>query len=77
VAHLVELLLTLEVVRMAKRRHGGDCCGYKGKDRMEAGRQKALGKKSKSQKCERRRKGTTASGEDKCEKVANPYGVCL
>jgi hypothetical protein len=38
---------------------------------------KALGEKRKSQKYERSRKGTAASGEGKCEKVANPCGACL
>jgi hypothetical protein len=38
---------------------------------------KAPGKKSESQRCERRRKGAAASGEGKCEKVANLYGACL
>jgi hypothetical protein len=38
---------------------------------------KALGKKSKSQWCERRRKGAAASGEGKCEKIAKPCGACL
>jgi hypothetical protein len=38
---------------------------------------KAPGANSKSQKCERRRKGTAASGEGKCKKVANPCGTCL
>jgi hypothetical protein len=37
---------------------------------------KAQGEKSKSQWCERRRKGAAASGEGKCEKVANPCGAC-
>jgi hypothetical protein len=35
---------------------------------------KASGEKSKSQTCERRRKGAAVSGKGKCEKVANPYG---
>jgi hypothetical protein len=38
---------------------------------------KAPGEKSKSQRCKRRRKGATASGEGKCEKVPNPCGACL
>jgi hypothetical protein len=38
---------------------------------------KAPGEKSKSQRCERRRMGAAASGEGKCEKVANPCGTCL
>jgi hypothetical protein len=38
---------------------------------------KAPGEKSKSQRCERRRKGAAASREGKCEKIANPYGACL
>jgi hypothetical protein len=67
----------LEAARMAKRRHGGDCRGCVGKDRAEAGREKVPGEKSKSQKCERRRKGAAVSGESKCKKVANPCGTCL
>jgi hypothetical protein len=38
---------------------------------------KAPVEKSKSQKYERRRKGAAASGEGKCEKVANPFSTCL
>jgi hypothetical protein len=38
---------------------------------------KAPGEKSKSQWCERRRKGTAASGEGKCENVVNPCVACL
>jgi hypothetical protein len=36
-AHRVELFLALEVAGMAKRRHGGDSCGCKGKDCKDAG----------------------------------------
>jgi hypothetical protein len=38
---------------------------------------KAPGAKGKSQKCEWRRKGIVASGEGKCENVADPCGTCL
>jgi hypothetical protein len=35
------------------------------------------GAKSRSQKCEWRRRGAAASGEGKYEKIADPCGACL
>jgi hypothetical protein len=39
--------------------------------------EKTLGAKSRSQKCEWRRKGAAAFGEGKCEKRADPCGTYL
>jgi hypothetical protein len=35
----------LEAARMAKRRHGGDCCGCEGKDHKDAGREEGTGRR--------------------------------
>jgi hypothetical protein len=44
-AHRVELILALEAAGLAKRRHGGGCCGCEGKDCKDAGRGRNAGRK--------------------------------
>jgi hypothetical protein len=47
----------LEVARMAKRRHGGDCHGGEGKDRKDAGREESAGRKKQIAKVRVKMKG--------------------
>jgi hypothetical protein len=76
-AHRVELFVALEAAGMAKKRHGGDCCGCEGKDCRMQEEEEMPGAKSRSQKYEWRQRGVATSREGKCKKVADPCGACL